>query len=64
MNMTLSLNRATAVSNYLITKGVDPLIVTAQGFGESEPVDVNTSVKGRTRNRRVELKVEFIEIVK
>ena len=64
MNMTLSLDRATAVSNYLITKGVDPLRVTAQGFGESEPVDVNTSVKGRTRNRRVELKVEFIEIVK
>lgn len=64
MNMTLSQDRATAVSNYLISNGVDPLRVTATGYGESSPVDVNTSVKGRTRNRRVELKVEFLEVVK
>jgi outer membrane protein OmpA-like peptidoglycan-associated protein len=64
MNMTLSQDRATAVSNYLISNGVDPLRVTATGYGESTPVDVNTSVKGRTRNRRVELKVEFLEVVK
>jgi outer membrane protein OmpA-like peptidoglycan-associated protein len=64
MNMTLSQDRATAVSNYLISNGVDPLRVTATGYGESTPVDVNTSVKGRTRNRRVELKVAFLEVVK
>jgi outer membrane protein OmpA-like peptidoglycan-associated protein len=64
MNYTLSQDRATAVSKYLISNGVDPLRATAKGYGESMPIDVNTSVKGRTRNRRVELKVEFIEIVK
>jgi outer membrane protein OmpA-like peptidoglycan-associated protein len=64
MNMTLSKDRASSVADYLITHGVDPLRVTSQGFGESQPVDTNLSDKGRTRNRRVELSVEFIEIVK
>lgn len=64
MNMTLSQDRATAVSNYLIANGVDPMRVTAKGYGETMPVDTNKSVKGRTRNRRVEFKVEFVEVVK
>jgi outer membrane protein OmpA-like peptidoglycan-associated protein len=61
MNMTLSQDRATSVSNYLITHGVDPMRVSATGYGESKPVDTNDSVKGRTRNRRVEFKVEFLK---
>jgi OmpA-OmpF porin, OOP family len=64
MNMTLSQDRATAVSNYLIANGVDPMRATAKGYGETMPVDTNKSVKGRTRNRRVEFKVEFVEVVK
>lgn len=64
MNMTLSQDRATAVSNYLITKGVDPMRLTATGYGETMPVDTNKTAKGRTRNRRVEFKVEFLEVVK
>lgn len=63
MNMTLSQNRADAVAQYLIEKGVDPMKVSATGYGESAPVDTNTSVKGRTRNRRVEFKVEFLKVV-
>lgn len=61
MNMTLSQDRASSVANYLITNGVDPLRVVATGYGESLPVDTNESVKGRTRNRRVEFKVEFLQ---
>lgn len=64
MNMTLSQNRASAVADYLIGKGVDPLRLTATGYGETVPVDTNKSVKGRTRNRRVEFNVEFIAVVK
>lgn len=61
MNQTLSQDRAAAVSNYLITNGVDPMKVSATGYGESMPVDTNDSVKGRTRNRRVEFQVEFLK---
>ncbi|TAE84289.1 MAG: OmpA family protein [Bacteroidetes bacterium] len=64
MNMTLSQDRASAVANYLISKGVNPVKVTASGYGETLPVDTNKSAKGRTRNRRVEFNVEFLEIVK
>jgi OOP family OmpA-OmpF porin len=64
MNMTLSQDRASSVADYLIAHGVDPLRVTATGYGETQPVDTNKSVKGRTRNRRVELNVEFLEVAK
>jgi OOP family OmpA-OmpF porin len=64
MNMTLSQDRASSVADYLIAHGVDPLRVTATGYGETSPVDTNNSAKGRTRNRRVELSVEFLEVVK
>jgi OOP family OmpA-OmpF porin len=62
MNMTLSQDRASAVADYLITKGVDPMRVTATGYGETSPLDTNNSASGRTRNRRVELNVEFLEV--
>lgn len=61
MNYTLSKDRAAAVSNYLITKGVSPMRVSSDGFGETKPVDTNESENGRTRNRRVEFKVEFLQ---
>jgi OOP family OmpA-OmpF porin len=61
MNMTLSQNRAESVAKYLISKGVSPVRVSATGYGESRPVDTNTTKAGKARNRRVELGVEFIE---
>jgi outer membrane protein OmpA-like peptidoglycan-associated protein len=60
-NMTLSKNRADAVANYLITKGIDPLRISSSGYGETTPVDTNDTAAGRTRNRRVEFKVEFLK---
>ena len=60
-NMTLSQNRADAVAKYLITKSVDPLRISSTGFGETTPVDNNKTAAGRTRNRRVEFKVEFLQ---
>lgn len=61
MNMTLSKNRAEAVSVYLIGKGISPDRISASGYGLTKPVDDNATSAGRTRNRRVELSVEFIE---
>lgn len=60
-NMTLSKNRADAVANYLITKGINPLRISTSGYGETTPVDTNATAAGRTRNRRVEFKVEFLK---
>lgn len=63
MNMTLSKERAASVAKYLITGGVSPMRINSEGFGETKPVDTNDTPKGRTLNRRVEFKVEFLEVV-
>jgi outer membrane protein OmpA-like peptidoglycan-associated protein len=57
-NMVLSQQRAQAVRDYLVTKGILPDLVTAQGKGPAEPVADNTSVEGRAQNRRVEIVVK------
>jgi len=54
-NMRLSLNRSKAVKNYLVSQGVDPDRLSAQGFGEGRPIANNSTKEGRTLNRRVEI---------
>jgi outer membrane protein OmpA-like peptidoglycan-associated protein len=54
-NQTLSENRAGSVRAFLIAQGVDPTIVTAIGYGESNPVASNDTPQGRQQNRRVEI---------
>jgi outer membrane protein OmpA-like peptidoglycan-associated protein/tetratricopeptide (TPR) repeat protein len=56
-NKTLSENRAKAVTNYLISKGVAQGRLTSKGFGETQPVADNASPEGRAKNRRTELSV-------
>ena len=47
------------MSDYLTSHGVDASRITAvKGFGESAPIDTNSTKEGRARNRRSELKVE------
>ncbi len=58
-NMQLSKDRAQAVKNYLVKKGVSASRLTATGFGETKPVASNKTSKGRAENRRVELIVQF-----
>jgi chemotaxis protein MotB len=56
-NQQLSQKRADAVMQFLISQGVKPNMVTAQGFGEADPVAPNDTPQGRAQNRRVELSV-------
>ena len=55
-NLNLSERRAQAVRKYFIDNGIDATLITAKGFGESQPVDTNDTDKGRANNRRVEIK--------
>ena len=54
-NQQLSLMRAQTVANYLISQGVHPNLVSAQGFGDADPVASNDTPEGRAQNRRVEI---------
>ena len=58
-NLTLSKNRANAVRDYLITKGIDANRLTANGYGQNRPVAPNTTIEGKAKNRRVEFVVSF-----
>lgn len=60
-NQLLSEQRAKAVVNYLLEKGVRPVRIKAKGYGQESPVADNDSEKGRARNRRTELEITGIE---
>ena len=56
-NMLLSEQRAKAVKQYLVSKGVDPAVLTTKGYGQTEPVASNDDDAGRAVNRRVDFKI-------
>jgi outer membrane protein OmpA-like peptidoglycan-associated protein len=66
-NMTLSLERANAVINYITTNGIEKSRLSAKGFGESKPDasnltwDGEDNPEGRQLNRRVEMKIVEIK---
>ena len=53
-NVTLSNNRANAVMNYLIKKGINQNRLSAKGYGESKFIAKNDTEEGKQQNRRVE----------
>jgi len=55
-NMGLSQRRAKSVMEYLVTHGAKAGMLSAKGYGESEPVADNANDEGRAKNRRVELR--------
>ena len=61
-NQQLSEKRAMAVQEFLIAQGVPPGNVTAQGYGEANPVADNSTSAGRAKNRRVEMVVSGASI--
>lgn len=56
-NMTLSLNRAKAVYDYLIANGISADKLSYKGYGETMPINSNDTPEGRANNRRTEFKV-------
>ncbi|ETR70438.1 MAG: OmpA-OmpF porin, OOP family [Candidatus Magnetoglobus multicellularis str. Araruama] len=54
-NYNLSRNRARAVMNYLIQKGISADRLCSTGYGETNPVATNDTDEGKSLNRRVEL---------
>lgn len=56
-NDELSIERATAVAKYLISKGLSESRIKVFGFGSSEPVSDNSTEEGRAENRRVDFKL-------
>lgn len=52
-NLQLSQQRADAVRDYLTNQGVDPSVLTAKGYGDTEPIAPNDTEEGKFRNRRI-----------
>ena len=58
-NMVLSQKRTNSVKTYLNGKGISDSRLTATGFGESKPIADNKTSLGRSKNRRVELRISY-----
>ncbi len=55
-NQTLSFKRAVSAATHIVLRdGFDPARIFVKGYGESLPIDDNSTEAGRARNRRVEL---------
>ncbi len=57
LNKKLSEDRAKAVVDYLILKGIDANRLTYKGYGKDEPIETNDTEQGRQFNRRTEFKI-------
>ncbi|MCK0124072.1 OmpA family protein [Gelidibacter sp. F2691] len=56
-NMTLSKQRATAVTSFLSNQGISSGRFTTNWYGPNQPKYDNSTVDGRAKNRRVELAI-------
>jgi outer membrane protein OmpA-like peptidoglycan-associated protein len=56
-NATLSRNRAKAVFDYLVDKGINADRMTYAGYGFDRPVSDNDTPEGRALNRRTEFTI-------
>lgn len=56
-NVKLSTDRAKAVLNYLVSKGIAQTRISSNGYGKSKPVVENDTEENRALNRRVEFTI-------
>ncbi len=56
-NKKLSIERADAVSKYLVDKKISKKRLTIQGFGDTQPIVTNDTPSGKKKNRRVTFKI-------
>lgn len=54
-NWDLSTKRATAIVRILVNKNVNPKQITASGRGEFLPIETNSTIQGKAKNRRIEI---------
>jgi outer membrane protein OmpA-like peptidoglycan-associated protein len=57
-NLQLSKKRAQAVSDFLVSQGVDAKRLSWEGYGKTRPVADNDTEEGRQKNRRVDLVIQ------
>jgi len=60
-NLTLSQNRANAVKEYLVKKGISSERIQAKGYGKTKPLVPNTNEENRKQNRRTECVIIGVE---
>jgi outer membrane protein OmpA-like peptidoglycan-associated protein len=56
-NLTLSKGRADRVKAILVQRGANAAIISTEGFGQTKPIDAADNDAARSKNRRVEVKV-------
>jgi type IX secretion system PorP/SprF family membrane protein len=56
-NQELSVQRAKAVLDYIAGKGIDKNRMTYKGYGSSDPIESNSTIEGRKKNRRIEFEI-------
>ena len=57
INQKLSRDRARAVVDWLVARGIPQETLVYEGYADTQPVADNNTAAGRTKNRRVEFKV-------
>ena len=57
-NWELSASRAAAVVKLLVAGGMEPTLISAEGYAQYRPVATNDTEQGRAQNRRVEIVYE------
>jgi outer membrane protein OmpA-like peptidoglycan-associated protein/tetratricopeptide (TPR) repeat protein len=57
LNFKLSQDRAKAVVEYLVKKGINQSRIEFRGYGSLQPISDNATSGGRSKNRRVEFKI-------
>lgn len=58
-NLALAQRRALAAKNFLVSLGVDPLVLSVISYGEELPLDPTASEEAYALNRRAEFKAEY-----
>ncbi len=60
-NKRISTKRAIMVKKYMVNKGVDPKRLVTRGYGSKHPIANNATKAGRSKNRRVVLKLKELQ---